>query len=148
MAWHSPQPCSHLSVRHRCSVAVYGGCQGWLGCQGYPKGRAGLGFRTQSGTCWTQQSTQEGLLTAKNLLNSEMVPPFLQNALYLEALSALKLLLAGLGLRAGWDAGHTWMQDAPRWRLRLQELLAPHTPSPARREEGEYRNQCSTLSLG
>lgn len=61
-------------------------------------------------------------------LDSEMVPPFPQNTLYLEALPALKFPLAGLGLRAGWDAGHTRMQDAPRRRLRLQELLAPHTP--------------------
>lgn len=99
-----------------------------MGCQGYPEPRVGLGFRTQFGTCWTQQSTQMGLLRAKTALDSEMVPPFLQNTLYLETLSALKFPLAGLGLRAGWDAGHTGIQDAPRWRLRLRELLAPHIP--------------------
>lgn len=91
IALHSPQPRSHLSVSPRGSVGVSRGCQGCLGCQGYPEPRAGLGFGAQFGTCWAQQSTQKGLLAAKTPLDSEIVPPFLQNSLYLEALSASKL---------------------------------------------------------
>lgn len=148
MALHSPQPCSHLSVRHSSSMGVSRRGQGCLGCQGYLDPRVGLEFGTQFDTCWTQQSTQKGLLTAKTPLDSEMVPPFLQNTLYLEVLSALKFPWQV------WASELAGMQDTQGCRMphdggsscRSCWLHTPH--SPARPEEGEYRNQCSTLSLG
>lgn len=101
---HSPAP---ISVSDTGAAWLCLGVSGVFGVLGYLEPRAGLGFGTQFGTRWTQQSTQKGLLAA-GFRNGASIPPkypLFGGSSCLEVPPGRSGSQSWLGCRAHTDAG-------------------------------------------